>query len=467
MNKILLAIGLGSSVVLLALSGLYLTACSRGTGGSSENCEAQVVLVVIDTLRADRLGCYGNAAGLTPNIDALAGEGVLFSRAFSHAPWTLPSFASVLTSTYPAQHLAGGAVPNFQKLRADVKTVGECFQEAGAKTAAVVNVDFVTATFGMDRGFDQLDFVRNEGNHLTRVARDTTDAALSWLEKMKSGPFFLMVHYFDPHLVFEPPAAFRRRFAMEQDKQGNDPVFGTRQEIMAFRRGELTLDAGTIERLEALYNGEVAYTDEQLGRLMQGLETMGLEDAVVVVTSDHGEEFHDHGNFEHGHTLYDELIHVPLLIRWPGCIPAGLEVDSQVRHIDLAPTLLRLAGLEPPEAFEGFDLAPLWTSEGGGENRDRPVFSEGNFWGPPRFSRRAGRYKTIAHVSDRRIEIFDLEADPQELNDLSMSDKELKRRLTDDLFLARQGMRIEAGDATSANLTPAQLERLKALGYGY
>ncbi len=463
MRRNILPLGFGLVIVVLAATGLYLTACDSSGGTPAAN----VLLIVVDTLRADRLGCMGNTLGMTPNMDAVAAEGVLFENAFSHAPWTLPSIASLFTSTYPAQHGAGGRIPRqLSRLREEARTVGQCFQNSGARTVCVANVDFLTETYGMTKGFDSIDFVKSTGNRLTRRAEETTDAALKWLKDLKSGPFFLMVHYFDPHLAYEPPAEFRRAFALEQDRESEKVPFSNVLEIVAYRQGKFELSDERINRLEALYNGEVAYTDQEIGRLLAGLEQEGLSrSTVVVVTSDHGEEFNDHGSFEHGHTHYDELLHVPLIIRKPGLLPAGKEVGPVVRHIDLAPTLCRLANIEPGDWFEGRDLSPFWNS--GAKAEDLPVFCQGHFWGPPRYSRRANGYKIIVHEQDKSLEVYDLTSDPAEKNDLALRKPDLANRLKSDLLLILKGMLAEAGAVEMVDLSPEDVNRLRALGYGY
>ena len=451
----------------LAVAALIL-ALLLGPGSCSNGQQKNVILVVIDTLRADRLGCLGNDAGMTPNIDSLASEGVLFENAFSHAPWTLPSFASLFSSTYPRQHGAGAflRLGSYTTAHDGFRTMGHCFQEAKYRTAAIVNVLFASQHFRMDRGFDKMDYVANEGNHLVRTADKTTDAALEWLEKNGDEPFFLMVHYFDPHLLYEAPAAFRSTFAMEEDKQSDDPLFGQPQEVASFRQGTLSLDEALVSRLEALYNAEVAFTDRELGRLMRRIGEMGLDDStIVVLTADHGEEFFDHGGFEHGHSLYDELIHVPLVIRDPGVIPVGKRVESVVRHVDVAPTICRLAGIAADPAFVGDDLSPYW--QGGATKRNRPVLAEGNFWGPNRLCLRDDGLKTIVHLNNQgkvgKVELYDLDSDPAEQHDLSGESVEKTSRLVKELNIIYRS--LVPGEAREAELTEEMRRTLKELGY--
>jgi arylsulfatase A-like enzyme len=420
-----------------------------------------VLLIVVDTLRADRLGIHGSELGLTPRVDALAAESRRFERAYAHAPWTLPSFASLFTSLYPPQHGAGGRVPDFRGLREPIRTVAECFRDAGYATAAVVNVDFLTEKFGTMQGFAHVDFEVHPNNVETRVAEKTTDAALAWLRQPRAGPFFLLVHYFDPHLVYAPPASYRAKFAAPQDREDASWVFGTRQQIVQYRQGMIRFDEPTIRRAEQLYNGEVAYTDHEVGRLLDAVGTMQLSDSTIVVfTSDHGEEFFDHGGFEHGHTLYEELVHVPLMIRYPGKVAAGSESDL-VGLVDVAPTLCALAGVEGDPAFVGRDLLGSTESE---QADERPIILQGNFWGPPHRGWIQGGHKLI--VEPERRKLFDLRADPGEQRELSASEPELLRKTLEDMQLAFKAMAAHLPrESAPVELSEEERERLRVLGY--
>ncbi len=250
---------------MLANSGL----CAR----QETEAERPLNVLVVDTLRADRLGCQGNDSGLTPAIDAAAAVGVRFSRANAHSPWTLPSIASLLTSRHPSRHRAGEKLGpfRFSTLPGDVPTLQQRFGDAGYRTAAVINVDFLSSAFGMTRGFNHVDFAASDSNSETRRAAPTTDAALGRLNELAGAPFFLLVHYFDPHLEYDPPAAYRRRHARRQDPTEQTDIAGSstghrdrmladlqwvREQLGSHRQPEATgavdLEPDQVRRLRAL-----------------------------------------------------------------------------------------------------------------------------------------------------------------------------------------------------------------------
>lgn len=450
--------------LLVAFGALVVirTAFRSGSHGRSPSAaRPNVLLIVADTLRADRLGCHGSTLGATPQLDAFATESVRFARAYAHAPWTLPAFASLFTSLSPPQHGAGGRLGEFRGLRPDVRAVAEVFHDAGYATAEITNIDFLAERFGMTQGFQHVDFVPTD-NVEGRRAAQTTDAALRWLRAARTQPFFLFVHYFDPHLTYDPPVDYRQRFAAPEDQGDTHWLFGTVPQMIAYRQGKLTIDAPTIRRAEKLYNGEVAYTDAEVGRLIAALRDMQLADSTIIVfTADHGEEFLDHGGFEHGHTLYEELVHVPLLIRYPAHLKPGV-AESVVRHIDVAPTLCALAGIQPDPTFAGQDLLDV---VGIDPPVDRPVLFEGNFWGPPYRGWLHDAYKLIVDPH-QNVALFSMHDDPGETTDLSGTAAERLRTAQADLELAMKELHApDAGGGVPLQLTPEETRRLRSLGY--
>ncbi len=427
-----------------------------------------VILIVLDTVRADKLGCHGNPLGLTPEIDKFAKSAVRFDQAFAHAPWTLPSVASLFTSQYPSQHGAGGQLGAFYFLPDKAITIAEVFRRADAVTGAIINVVFLTQKFGTTQGFDSIDATFPINNLASRRARQTTTAAINWLDKHREERFFLFVHYFDPHLIYDPPEPFRNRFTDASERQSKDFIFGTGSEVVALRKGKIQLNCDTVSRLEKLHNGELAYTDSEVGRLLEGISARGLDDnTIIIITADHGEEFCDHGGFEHGHTLYNELLHVPLIIHTPESKSkkAGTSIDTTVRQIDIAPTICELAGIKPDSVFFGKSLVELIL---GKEGPDRPVWSEGNMWGPSGISWQKDGFKLIRLPSQAEWQLFDLKADAHEQHNIAEKIPQQYAEMKRDLQAVYQAIStpIKIGaTGKQPKLTQEEIERLRSLGY--
>ncbi len=453
--------------LLLALA-VCAGSCDRTPDRPSPPAGAKsVLLVLIDTLRADKLGCYGSSGDLTPRIDRFAEQGFVFEKAFSHAPWTLPSVSSLLTSTYPCRHGAGARLGNafrFTGVSREVRTLAECFGDQGYDTGAIVNVLFLDPKFGVARGFEHYDYLPpSRDQRQQRVAKQVTDLAIRWIEgrsASSSRPFFLMVHYFDPHLTYDPPAEFRRRFALQTDHERDDGLFGSESDMVAFRRGEILPASLPLTRLRRLYEAEIAYTDREVGRLLDAVSDQRLEaSTVVAITADHGEEFLDHGEFEHGHTVYDELIHVPLIFRDPGIVAPGRSRVA-VGHVDVAPTLCRLAGVRPEDTFQGHGLSPHLFGEA---PLPRSILSQGNMWGPSLTSWRADGFKLIEKPGG--FELYDVVRDPRGRVDLARKAAARGRldRMKKDL--AQAVKLIQGAGGLRVDLTENDKRILKGLGY--
>ncbi len=333
-----------------------------------------VLLVTIDTLRADRLGCYGRSAAKTPWIDRLAREGVRFERCYASAPLTRPSHATILTGLEPFHH---GVRDNLSMaLPEGLPTLAALLGGEGWTSAAIVASDPLVRASGLDRGFgaydDDLDATapRPEGHFRERTADQVADRALGFLEGAgRRGPFFLWAHFFDPHAEYSPPAEYRR--------------------------------AGTP------YDGEIAFVDAQLGRILAALEESGrLDDTIVVVTADHGEGLGDHGEATHGYFLYDSTLRVPLVVRWASGLEPGTSVADPVRLVDVCPTILDLAGVEGPPDQDGLSLS---SAAKGGAVDARVAHAEawerlGQFGWRPLVSVRARGWKIIdGGDADREI----------------------------------------------------------------
>ena len=311
-----------------------------------------VVIVVVDTLRADRLGRYGNMRGLTPFLDQLADRGVRFDHAYANASWTMPSVASLLTSRYPSQH----GVHDFDsRLSDDEVTFAERLSQAGYVGGGFTANFRLAADLGYAQGFAAWQGFAESPNSPTKArASVVRDAVFNWVDRTSSSaPRLLYVQIMEPHAPYQPPADLRARLlpaiSAEEAARVDDKALLMTEPLTPT---ELTI-------LTGMYDAEVAAADAELRQVFDGLAQRGfLDDALVIVTGDHGEELMEHGELGHGFDLFNETVHVPLLISGPG-VPAGRVVGQNVSLVDLAPTLLELLGLPPEPRFEGRSLAGM------------------------------------------------------------------------------------------------------------
>ncbi len=352
----------------------------------AERKAPNLLLIVIDTLRADRLSCYGYDASTSPRIDRFAEGAVRFENAIPQCSWTLPSVASILSSRYPAEiQVQWGrnyAIP------ADVRMPAEVLREDGFSTACVFGNGILDIEWGFERGFDMFTLA----NGLELTADEITDRALDWLDTHRDDRFFLYLHYIDPHDGYEPPAA-KNPFVRGE----KDAVPATRIDDLFTGKAELE-GPEELEQIRRLYDGEVFFADREIGRVLDRLDRSGLaEDTIVVMTSDHGEELLEHGGWRHGLNLYAEQARVPLLIRYPDGRFAGRVIDSTVELLDVMPTLLDAAGLLEDDApYSGRSLMPLLE----GKEQRGPAFAETRANGPRRLAVTDGTWKLIRFDKD-------------------------------------------------------------------
>jgi arylsulfatase A-like enzyme len=367
-----------------------------------------VILISIDSLRADHLGCYGYHRATTPNLDSLASTGYLFARAIAQSSWTLPSHASLLTSLYVKTHGACGANEGVSR---EAWTLAEGLREAGYFTAGFATGPFLLPQFGLNQGFDSYDARCSSRGH-GDSHHDVTNPCLhrrvmEWVREWGDVPFFLFLHYWDVHYDYIPPAPYDTLF--DPDYQGTitGRNFARNREI---RRG---MPEDDLEHIVALYDGEIAYTDAHLGLLFRELRAVGLSDrTLIVVTSDHGDEFLEHGATGHGHTLFQELIRVPIIWAEPWQSAGPIIVDDVVQLLDVAPTILDRVGLEWPTEAEGRSILPLLR---GRTQQPRTAFSETRSGG---FLKAAVRndVKILRTMLDGETRAYDLRHDPAELS---------------------------------------------------
>lgn len=451
---------------------------SLSCGGSDEppptEDDSLIVFLIIDTVRWDALGCYGREGARTPHIDALAEEGVRFEQAISSSGWTLPSVASMLTGTWPALHKATGKATGraaqLTPITDDLPTAAEVFDQNGYATLGVVNAAFLHPLLGINRGFDRFDH-RAAYNDKIRRADETVEVALQAIGEQGGSGMFALLHVFDPHLDYDPLDEFREPFAGGR----TEPKRLTMQmcRVMGAAAGGTPEDED-LRYMRGLYQAEIAAVDAAVGKLVDGLKKLGVWDrTTLVLTSDHGEEFWDHGGFEHGHTLYDELIHVPLAIRLrPDRPRTTAVVKNHVRTIDIMPTLFELSGIEQPKSFEGSSLLPL--IDGATTDVPRPAFSQSTLYGNDKISWRTNRFHFIfdqKRNSTRPIELYDWTVDPYERNDLTEKMPEQVTRMKNRLSVFYGDLKRRAKSISTPkfeDMTPAAQqarEQLESLGY--
>lgn len=466
---------LGESVAPRRLSqGVVAVALVIGAGllpGCHRSRRPDVILISLDTFRRDLLDAHGTGgAPLTPALRAFARESVTFSDAFVPVPFTLPSHMSLLTGLRPAVHGVLGAK---DVLPRSVRTLAEVLKKGGYHTIGLHTNEWLSAGFGFSRGFDRYEQLPHGLTYAGRVV-DAALGAVDWTSRERA-PVFLFLHFMDAHsdfpqqgtrLPYYSPPELRRDLDVGDERTAFCDERGqcATEYLLALDREKRSLDPGRIEMLHRLYERGAQYLDGQVGRLLDALRSRGvLSRALVVVTSDHGEEFREHGQFLHSQ-VYDECIAVPLLVRFPDGGGAGRKVRGLVENVDVMPTILALAGLESDgPALQGRSLLPLLV---GGEGRPR-VFAYDKL-NPAKRAVRTPDHKLVVDRASGESEFFDLAADPGEARSLPPSElsRTLARELAELTAADRERGEIlaEAGDGGEA-LTPEQKGRLRSLGY--
>ena len=394
-----------------------------------------LLLITVDTLRADRLGAYGFAGIRTPNIDRLAREGILFESCISPTPLTLPSHTSLLSGTYPLHH---GVRDNGSfVVPASLPTLPTLLAPRGFRTGAVVASFVLDSRWGLNRGFQ--DYYDRFETHqrdvvsigdIQRPANEIVDAALSWLEKNGGSKFFLWVHFYDPHDPYEPPTPFREQYA------------------------------------EQPYLGEIAFVDSEIGRLLRWFDARERSaPTLIVFAGDHGESLGEHEEHGHGYFVYDATLHVPLLLRLPGREFAGTRHSETVSLVDVLPTVTELLGMTTPAGIQGQSLGPL--IRGGRGFTERPAYAETYY---PRLH---FGWSELHALQDRRLkliassdpEVYDLQSDSVERENLASSNPDLRRRLQRELAALSQSWSKAALPVTTRQADPETIAKLASLGY--
>ncbi len=445
--------------------------------GPNETPTPNILVIVVDTLRYDHLSFYGYDRPTSPKMEeSLASRGAVFEDAYSQAPWTLPSIAS-LFSGYPPEDLLDPE-GNPSGLPDGVESLAESLSGLGYRTAAFIANPTVHQGNGFAQGFETFYTAPYELESMHRHAEEVNQRAIPWLQAQGDEPYFLYLHYLDPHDPYENPDMPDGVSPFDSGYQGH--VQGT--DVHGLYLGALSLPdpVADLAHLKALYDGEILYVDRHIGELLQTIPPATLKNTIVILTSDHGEEFLDHGGWKHGETLYEELIHVPLIIRWDGKIKAGLRIEGTVSLLDLKPTLMAAAGAGTVESKHGTNLLPTLLGEA--PLPDRPSFAGHFSGGPLRASVTQGGRKAILFdrnadwepVDERqeilwtrdfermqRLEIYDLDADPGETVN-RLEDEDSWAELAQHLVIAEQdrfwqGLRLLASGLPDESVVQGEL----------
>lgn len=450
----------GAALIIINMAALTARLTNR-------ELRPNVILISVDTLRADALGCYGNPRANTVALDRLAHNGVLFEDCISNSSWTLPGHGAMLTGVQPT---ALGLSKVTDRLSDNALTMAEVLRENGFATGAVTSYILLDRVYGFDQGFEYFDYVDNQ------PAGDIVDKAIAFVSRHERRKFFLFLHLYDPHWPYEPSEATAARLW----PHGPTPEIRKLIDIGDYARFAIEVIRGPRvlnDFCRAMYDGEVDDVDTQLGRLLGHLVRRGLENrTVIVVTSDHGEEFLEHGLFGHGLTLYDESLRVPLIMRFPHLLPSGVRVKGQVQTLDIFPTVLGLVGLDA--ARYNLGGRDLLFSAAAGDVEPVPILAETSMSGDHRFAVRTGDHKLLTPVHldfgkdllvERGEEIYDLTVDPGETTNLAADQPEtadaLKALMARQLQTIRERWGLGKDLSHSRTLSPEETERLRSLGY--
>ena len=415
------------------IAGLALILCLGVRGACTNAPSPNIVWIVVDTLRADHTGFLGKTS-TTPRLDALSEGSLVFTQAISQASWTKPSVATMFTSMNPRQHgVRKGLLRRGDVLPEELLTIAEVLQASGWTTLAVQMNPHLNSQMKFDQGFD----VYQDRLPVRSDASTINSEVKQLLKILKGQTYFLYIHYMDVHLPYREHKEYSDMYG-----DHDTPLSG----LFLRRIQKLSLTENDKEYLKALYDGEVRHVDEQIGELLEEFD----ENTVIIVSSDHGEEFWDHGGFEHGHSVYDELIRVPLLVKVPGY--GHQRIDSQVRLLDIAPTILDVLGIDIPGQFMGKSLLEALR-----DPQDRDSWSESTLYGQPRLANRTGTEKVIFNIEDGTFEAYDLATDPLEQHPTDAG-VELKGKL-------REFIAIEPRESQTELIDEQTREQLRSLGY--
>jgi len=446
------------------------------TRAEASDDRPNVVFILLDALRPDHMSAYGYHRETTPAMDRMAREGVMFNGAVSHGNRTILSMPAIFTSTYPSINGAIARGKLMRPLSERWTTIGEMLQERGYTTTAVMSNVYLKSLFGMTQGFDGADEMHRgryklglmtvlrklgvidvpETNASGPTAAAVTDAALHWFEKTKDRPFYLYVHYMDTHHPYIPSKEYELKFG----SPGPDAVSIFRKTWQLVKlRSPIELEDGELQKLKDYYDGRIRYTDDQVSRLLDAVRELSSErETIVIITSDHGDEFLEHGYLYHTNLLIEELIRVPLIVWAPKRFGPGTIVDGLARHIDLLPTIADLTGARLPDEAMGTSLVPRMN--GGAPDADLLSFAEGDYC----VSLTAGGWKMMRVDSTDAYHLYDLSGEG-EYRDVAALHAEKFTELKEMLDTYLQQIETIEHQRQTHLLDPDSIRELRDLGY--
>jgi len=437
--------------LLLLILPLLLSGCKE-SGITTAGCrDCNIVLILIDALRPDHLPCYGYDEDTAPAIDRLAGRGIIFGNAISQSSWTKASVASLFTSLYPHNHQA-------KKWRdvlpLEITTLAEELKRHGYRTFAVQTNTFIQTRHNFDQGFDE--YVESAYPECT--ADLVVDRAMEFFDGIEAEPkkFFAYLHFMDTHFPYDAPEAYQRKF-IDDDHVGYFDL--TKVPLKNIRSGAMQLFAEDKAHIQALYDAEIRFVDDQIRELIDRLKQSGLfDDTLFIITSDHGEEFWEHGGFEHGHSMYNELLRVPLIICHPG-LETRKKIGQLVRLIDVFPTLMGILDLDTEAEMMGVDLSEILAAD---KEIDLGLlgFSEAILYGDEKKAIQSAHFKFIKRMGTPVYELYDLDKDRRERNDLRKKRNEFKK-----LFHEYRKAESRPYRRVKKNLDEKAKKILESLGY--
>lgn len=464
--------------LLLFFVVFVLFGCKHKEGRvSEEGVRPDIVLISIDSLRADHLGCYGYRRQTSPVIDRIASEGVSFENAFSTTSWTLPAHGALFTGLYDSAH---GVVTTKQRLSEAHLTLAEVLLEEGYQTAGFYGGPYLHPAFGLDQGFETYQSCMTElpddaedenvrknlrkhsrRSHVDITGPRTVEKFSSWLGTVSEKPLFAFLHMWDVHYDYIPPEKYIEMFDPEYKGKIDSSNFMQNDQINPF------MSKRDMEHIIALYDGEIRFTDDMIGNILGVLQSHGrLNNTLIVIFSDHGDEFFEHGGKGHQRTLYDELIKIPLIFYWPGHFPEGKTIKQQAQIVDIMPTILDLVGIPLTRAVQGRSLVDNLS---GSKMSARPTFCELLVNKPYQRVIRTSNIKILVNERTGQWVYFDLLKDPGERRPITRMNKEVHRNLEELEKIVKEShslrKRFIGENEQQSELNKDIEQRLRSLGY--